>query len=108
MGLSGDSVRFGVWLRFSSWLVEMGWFGLSLGWAHPSKDGEIWKQDSLNVDRAKLPTQPKKVRSLCSAASVWLFICILQGSHFSPVVLFLIQISLEVTWNQGSMEALFI
>ena len=82
--------------------------GLSLGWAHPSKDGEIWKQDSLNVDRAKLPTQPKKVRSLCSAASVWLFICILQGSHFSPVVLFLIQISLEVTWNQGSMEALFI
>ena len=82
--------------------------GLSLGWVHPSQDGEIWKQDSLNVDRAKLPSQPKKVRSFCSAASGWLFICILQGPHFSPVVLFLIQISLEVTWNQGSMEALFI
>lgn len=35
MGLSGDSVDFGVWLRFSSWLVEMGWFGLSLGWVWP-------------------------------------------------------------------------
>ena len=68
---------------------------------------EIWKQDSLNNDRAKLPTQPKKVRSFCSASG-WLFVCILQSSRVSPAVLFLIQISLEVTWNQGSMEALFI
>lgn len=36
VGLSGESMDFGVWPGFRSWLVEAGaWSGLSLGWAWP-------------------------------------------------------------------------